>query len=159
MFLLRAKILLMLDNATSHGKEEDFELSHVKIKFLPANTTSHLQPLDQRIIATFKIYYRKLMLQSLLSKMDNADSAPELCKQISLLDAITWTVKAWETVKPETIVKCFAGVGFFNSEYSDSDMEFEDDDVPLIELVRQFQCTPEDFQEMENLSALHMNLY
>jgi hypothetical protein len=38
-------ILMFLDNAYSHAK--DFKLNNVILKFLPANTTSHLQPLDQ----------------------------------------------------------------------------------------------------------------
>lgn len=47
------KVLLLLDNAPGH-----LEIAHpnVKIIFLPANTTSIIQPLDQGIIATFKRY-------------------------------------------------------------------------------------------------------
>jgi hypothetical protein len=36
-------ILMFLDNASSHAK--DLKLNNVILKFLPANTTSHLQPL------------------------------------------------------------------------------------------------------------------
>jgi hypothetical protein len=50
------KIALLIDNACVHNLQMEF--SHIKIIFLPANTTSHLQPLDQGIIANFKLYYR-----------------------------------------------------------------------------------------------------
>ena len=46
-------ILMFLDNASSCG---DCQLSNVTFKFLPANTTSHLQPLDQGIIRAFKAW-------------------------------------------------------------------------------------------------------
>lgn len=42
----RCHILMFFDNASSHG---DCKLSNVTWKLLPANTTSHLQPLDQGI--------------------------------------------------------------------------------------------------------------
>ena len=44
------KILLFLDNAPSHPK--DVKLTHIKVLFFPANSTSKLQPLDQGIIQT-----------------------------------------------------------------------------------------------------------
>lgn len=149
------KILLLLDNASSHGKQEDHCLSNVEIKFLPANTTSQLQPLDQGIIRTFKAYYRRSMLRSLLSKMDSADSVTELCKKVTLLDAIGWVVKAWDCVKTETVVKCFKSVGFSSSYRDiscdmDDDDEFDDDDdVPLAVLVQQFRYTRDDFEQFD----------
>ncbi|XP_067131436.1 tigger transposable element-derived protein 1-like [Centruroides vittatus] len=52
---LAFKVLLILDNAPSHP----IDLNHpsVEIAFSPRNTTSLLQPLDQGIVATFKLYY------------------------------------------------------------------------------------------------------
>ncbi|XP_033117352.1 tigger transposable element-derived protein 6-like [Anneissia japonica] len=47
----RRHILLFLDNASSHV---DVNKSNMKLAFLPANTTSVLQPLDQGIIKAFK---------------------------------------------------------------------------------------------------------
>ena len=48
----KRKVILFMDNASSHSYRE---LKNVKITFLPANTTSALQPLDQEIIKNFKV--------------------------------------------------------------------------------------------------------
>ena len=53
------KVLLFLDfleNATSHS---NIQPCNVKLKYLPANTTSILQPRDQGIILAMKRKYRK----------------------------------------------------------------------------------------------------
>ena len=53
------KILLILDNCSSHP-----DLSHlnenVEFLFLPPNTTSLIQPMDQGVIATLKALYKKI---------------------------------------------------------------------------------------------------
>ena len=53
------KVLLFVDNATSHSI---VQLCNVKLKYLPANTTSILQPLDQGIILAMKQKYLKTQL-------------------------------------------------------------------------------------------------
>ena len=52
----RRSVLVLLDNAAVH----DFELQLYDVQFvyLPPNTTSHFQPLDAEIIASFKKQYR-----------------------------------------------------------------------------------------------------
>ncbi|UYV83999.1 TIGD1 [Cordylochernes scorpioides] len=52
---LPCKVLLLIDNAPGHP--QDLEYENVKVIFLPKNTTSLLQPLDQGIISTFKALY------------------------------------------------------------------------------------------------------
>ena len=50
------QILLLADNATSHKPEEVINtLTNIKLHFLPPNTTSALQPLDQGIIYSLKV--------------------------------------------------------------------------------------------------------
>ena len=50
------KIILLADNATSHKTEEAIaKLTNVRVYFLPPNTTSALQPLDQGIIYSLKV--------------------------------------------------------------------------------------------------------
>lgn len=81
------KILLLLDNAASQGKVTNYNLTNVKVKFLRANTTSHLLPLNQGIIRNFKALYRRHLLKTLISSVDSAQSVTELCKSVTLLDA------------------------------------------------------------------------
>jgi len=46
------KILFFVDNCSAHP---EIELSNIKLQFLPENTTSLIQPLDQGIIKSFKV--------------------------------------------------------------------------------------------------------
>lgn len=52
----KRKIVLFVDNAPSHP---DISLENINLKFLPANTTSKTQPMDQGIIQTTKLKFRK----------------------------------------------------------------------------------------------------
>ena len=66
-------ILLFLDNAPCHPPVDS--LTNIKLVFLPANTTSILQPLDQGIIQNLKLHYRKLLLRRVLSHIN--DNIPQ----------------------------------------------------------------------------------
>jgi hypothetical protein len=57
------KVLLLVDNAPGHPK--DLHHPNVKVIFLPPNTTSLIQPLDQGIIAIFKAYYIRRTFQAI----------------------------------------------------------------------------------------------
>ena len=57
-------MLLFINNFSGHELGVQLiggldALSNVKIRWLLLNTTSHWQPLDQGIIASFKLYYRR----------------------------------------------------------------------------------------------------
>ena len=103
------KVLLLLDNFSGHelgveligGKQG---LLNVRIEWLPPNTTSYWQPLDQGIIASFKLQYRYLWINYMLRQYE-ADKDPN--KTVHLLKAVQWTRKAWEEVAVKTIQKCW----------------------------------------------------
>ena len=82
---------MFLDNAASHPKDE---YSNIKLEFFPPNTTTVLQPLDGGIIRTIKLSYRKLLLQFLLTKMEEAENVADLAKSINLFDAINFSAEA-----------------------------------------------------------------
>jgi len=50
-------ILLLVDNVSTHQLDDSEQLSNIKLHFLPPNTTAHLQPLDQGIIYSFKVFF------------------------------------------------------------------------------------------------------
>ncbi|GBM83544.1 Tigger transposable element-derived protein 4 [Araneus ventricosus] len=59
------KIALAFDNCPAHPKEIDQKLKNVTVFYLPRNTTSKLQPMDQRVMKNFKIRYRKRIVRKL----------------------------------------------------------------------------------------------
>jgi hypothetical protein len=95
---------LFLDNATCHPK---VTLSNVKITWFPANATCVLQPMDMGVIYTFKLHYRRFLMQSLISNIEEADSSYALAKSVLVLDAVNWIGLAVMKIKAETIKKVF----------------------------------------------------
>ena len=119
------KILLFIDNAPSHPESFIDCFSHVKVVFLPKNTTSKLQPLDAGIIKNFKVFYRKQLLQHVLARIKPGCKASDVIGSVDLLKSIGWVMNAWGKVKKETIVNCFSKCGF-----TEATLElFTDDDV------------------------------
>lgn len=119
----KRKILLFMDNCSAHSVTA--KLTHVKVLFLPANTTSVLQPLDQGIIKCFKCFYRKRLVRHLLSELEaNKDKKVEEVK-IDLLLASKWTNSAWNDVTEATVRNCFRKAGFRNEEEEEeAEIEF-----------------------------------
>jgi len=109
-------VILFLDNAPCHPPDMKGKYDHIKIVFFAANCTSRLQPLDLGIIQAFKLKYMKLMLTHVVSKIDDCNSATEVCKSVDLLQAIRWIAQAWESVSESTIRKCFAKAGILSAD-------------------------------------------
>lgn len=124
------RVLLFLDNATSHSK---ILLDNVKLVFLPPNTTSHCQPLDQGIIQNFKILYRQYLIKRLLTFIDSGCDFEASEKSLNLTSALIWITSAWKKVSPLTIKKCFSKAGFY--EIVQEEASFcEEDEIPLAQL-------------------------
>lgn len=106
----RRNIILLLDNATCHPR---VQLKNVKLVFLPPNTTSITQPMDQGIIQALKLKFRKRQLRSILNKLEanKAITGPELMKSTDILQAIYLVNQSWKEVDASTIEKCFKQCG------------------------------------------------
>ena len=139
---LETKALLLLDNCPAHPPSE-FLVSRdgkIRVHYLPINTTSKIQPLDQGIIKNFKTNYRT----DLVSKMISCESENvyDFLKALNIKEIIYLVTSAWENVKEKSIANCWTkglgsafSVDASNSEdvtdiYSEPEFDgFSDEDI------------------------------
>ncbi|CAI5998632.1 unnamed protein product [Closterium sp. NIES-64] len=120
MYAEGRKIVLLLDNASSHMLRSELAwseivcgmrttcMSNVRLVFLPLNTTAFTQPLDQGIIATVKARYRQHWLRA-FSALWNGDGATSAVARFrpNLCDVLAWLSDAWTSVGARTIQRCW----------------------------------------------------
>lgn len=118
------KIVVLLDNASSHtmtGKVNEvchglkgISLTNVFFMYLPANTTSGIQPMDAGIIAAFKHHYRRHLLRWKLEAFDDSEDIdlatahPDL-KQVQKLGLHQSLVKVLEVKSCYSQAACIQG--------------------------------------------------
>jgi hypothetical protein len=117
-------IVLLGDNAPTHtvgdaGVDEEhgfkvIDLSNVKLIFLPANSTTIVQPLDQGTIASMKAHYRRILVRWLLSEADKAGNQEKRLTdlRLSFYQMMRWVHEAWtQSVAPSVIRNCWHKAG------------------------------------------------
>ena len=97
------QVALLIDNCPAHPDVRG--LRATTLFFLPPNTTSVTQPMDQGVILSFKRNYRKQLVDR-LSQCIDSDKA----FAVSVLDALHLMKSAWDLVSHETIANCFMHV-------------------------------------------------
>ena len=90
----RRNVILVLDNATVHPTSLIDMYSNKKIVFLTKNTLG-LQPLDARIIQSFKTKYRKKFMWIVIAHINDL-FVSDIAKSIDILQAIAWMANAWK---------------------------------------------------------------
>ena len=75
------KIAFIIDNYPAHPTID--KLKFMKLIFLPPNSTSKLQPMDQEVIHYLKVYYGSLAFQRPVVAIDKGKEFPIF----SILDA------------------------------------------------------------------------
>lgn len=103
-----------MDNCGAHGSVPNLEA--IRLEFLPPNTTSVLQPMDQGVIRNIKAHYRARLLSRTVLCLDSGK-----VYKVDLLAAIHMLANAWKAVKPETIAHCFRHAGFAAAEEPEAD--------------------------------------
>jgi len=99
---LEERGILLLDNCPAHPPAETLVSRDGKFRvfYLPKNTTSRIQPLDQGIIATVKRHYRAALIRAVIA--ENV-SIVDFLKAMTVKDACYQVAAAWEKVTPEGI--------------------------------------------------------
>ncbi|KZZ89581.1 DDE superfamily endonuclease, CENP-B-like protein [Ascosphaera apis ARSEF 7405] len=136
----RRKVLLLLDNFSAHTLAvsnlcEKGELRNTHVVFLPPNTTSIYQPLDQGIIASFKMRWRAHWIRFILHEDENGI---DFMKSMYVLHAIRWGNDVWHAeVHNDTIRRCFdKGLKIFSDDMGD---QHEQDTDELSDFTNEYQ--------------------
>nr|XP_037272725.1 tigger transposable element-derived protein 4-like [Rhipicephalus microplus] len=111
--LQNRKVLMFVDNCGANGYI--YNLKAITVEFLPPNTTSVLQPMDQGMIKNLKINCRSRFLNSMLLCVDSNKNCV-----VGFLMAISMLSDALKSVTQETIYNCFRHAGFITGIEKDS---------------------------------------
>ncbi|XP_026577826.1 tigger transposable element-derived protein 1-like [Pseudonaja textilis] len=101
------RILLLLSKAPGYPPDLESLHPHIKIVYLPPNTSVLLQPMSQGAISAFKAYYlHEVFVKALATMEDESITLSEFWKSYNILDCIENIVAAWQGVS----VKCMQGI-------------------------------------------------
>lgn len=153
------KVIVIADNCAAHPADADANLQHVKLVFLPPNTTSCIQPCDMGIIRNLKCHYRRRVISRIVSEIDSSETqmtANSLAKVITIADAIHMLHQAWLDIKQQTIVNCFKKAGFVPAD-DNSDCDSDGTDAYDLDDIYDIQppdaLTTEEFEEFVAVDA------
>jgi hypothetical protein len=95
------KYLLLLYNAPGHPQSLGDLFPEIKVVFLPPNTNSLLQPIDQTVIATVKRYYTRRIMTQATAATDNGivPILREFWKSYNIWNAINNIADSWAEIK------------------------------------------------------------
>ena len=101
-------------------------LTNVQLVFLPPNTTSVLQLMDQGVIRILKAHYQRRVVRQLCRALDKT----KMLTKISTLQATKILASSWEAVSAQTIVNCYRKAGITceaqNAAITEADDRFSD---------------------------------
>lgn len=136
------KIALILDNCTAHP---NFSLKYIELVFLPPNTMSLIQPLNQGINKAFKNFYRSDMRRQIIDTIDDGqENGNDIFKNMTVLQAIHMSHNAWMKVTTSCIVNGFKNSGMVPITTNEA-FELDLPDVPVD--ISRLQIDKETFND------------
>ena len=149
------KVLLIVDNCPAHPKIGG--LKAIELCFLPPNTTSITQPMDQGVIRSLKAKYRSRITHRIIEAIDVNKSIPN----VNVLDAMKMVTVCWENVTEKTVRNCFAKSRISAEDQARAQNDLDD---PFVELrinmeklkslgVIPEELTPEKYADFDDTVA------
>jgi hypothetical protein len=162
---LSEKALLLLDNAPAYPSTDVLrsEDGAFKCLFLPPNTTSLVQPMDQSVLENMKRRYRKELLKKLLLADDAITSESEVSlidfwKSLTIKDAMYMISDAWNDITNANIRASWKKL--LNTNAPDSEMQSLQEENPVQEVLQALDCLekgtncdPADVEEWLQIDA------
>lgn len=127
---LNRNIIIILDSCPAHPNLSD--LANVRLAFLPQDTASKYQPVEQGVIQKIKALYRRFVLERLI---DYNERGREY--EITILEAMELLQDAWKDIRSDFIISCFKSAGIEPLKNSDSARSISgEDEQTLLERAR-----------------------
>ncbi|XP_065668047.1 tigger transposable element-derived protein 4-like [Hydra vulgaris] len=101
----KRKIALIVDNCSAHPNMHKIDC--VELIFLPPNTTSITQPMDQGVIRSLKAKYRSLAVKKQTATLIKENKM----LKFSILTAMFMLTKAWNSIPDQAFINCFKKLG------------------------------------------------
>ena len=100
---------MLVDNCSAHSDELSSRDGSVTCMFLPPNTTSLIQPMDQGVLQGMKNRYKRKLLQKVIcaQDVDQTQSIKDVVKLHTVKDALYMLCDAWDEASPESIRKAY----------------------------------------------------
>lgn len=135
--------ILLIDNAPPHPEEIHLAAGDITAVFLPPNTTSIVQPMDQGVLQAIKQNYRKMLLRILVEESDEQLTILQKLKKINVKDVIFWVAEAWANTKERALQKSWKNL-WPTLAFVDTSFQ-PDTDCNLLPLVNKLPgCEKED---------------
>ncbi|KAM9906163.1 hypothetical protein OXX69_006909 [Metschnikowia pulcherrima] len=109
MLLARKKVLSPVSNFSAYEAAVrllamESPLTHTEFCFLPPNSTSMTQPLNQGIIQAFKCKYCKLWLKYMVEEIDEERDS---IKTVNVMKSVKCSIEAWNSITTATMANCW----------------------------------------------------
>ena len=114
------EIALIVNNCPAHPIVDGPKV--IELIFLPSNTTSEKQPMDQGVIRSLKAFYRHSILKRFITSIDGGRSPTK----VNMLEALTLLTAVWECVSPITLVNYFRKAGISSESQARSQSDGDD---------------------------------
>ena len=94
-----------MDNCSAQSYELKSSDGSITCMFLPLNTTSLIQPIDQGVLQAAKNCYKRKLLQRVITSQDTetTQSLKEIMKKLTVKDSIYMLADAWEEASAKSI--------------------------------------------------------
>ena len=146
---LPIKAVLLVDNASVHDR---IALGDIRVEFLPPNTTSLIQPMDQGPIAALKKRYMTNFLLDIMNR-DCHETAILKVKSWTIKNAVTLIATCWKQLSQDTLQNSWKNLLKKHSEEQDLmilENEMIDEDIGAIPNAEE---TEEDRALLDDLEA------
>ena len=138
-FLAKNRKVAFVDNCPAHPHVPG--LMAIDLIFLPPNTTSLTQLMDQSVIRTSIAKYRAKVIRKYINAVDSNKEMPK----ITILDAMVMLKQSWSALPDTTIINCFKKAGISKESQQNS---IQDTDDPFAQLA----------ESLDELMAVDLNL-